>query len=81
MFTEKRPQISRCIFVVNLSQAQTECFWLTQIKNDASWVMSGGDLKAVVLPVTVRKPNMEATSRKCSMKQKVITDSNVTYPD
>lgn len=49
-FEEEQPQIWKCIFVVDLSQAQTECFWLTQMKDDPLWVMSGGDSKVVVLP-------------------------------
>lgn len=69
VFEEHQPQVWKCIFVVDLSQAQTEYFWLTRKKDDPSWIMSSGDWKVVVLPVTVREPNMEATPRKCSMKR------------
>lgn len=45
---EQLPQTWRFVFV-ELSQAQTESYWLTQ-------------MKPVALPVTVREPNMEAMS-------------------
>lgn len=69
VFKEQPPQIWKCIFVVDLSQAQNECVWLTQMKDDPLWVMSDGDSNLVVLPVTVRKLKMEATSWKCSLKR------------
>lgn len=70
VFEEQRPQIWKCIFVADLLQAQTECFWLTKKKVIArDVVMSGGDSKVVVLPITMREPNMESTSRRCSIKR------------
>lgn len=78
VFEEEQPQIWKCIFVVDLSQAQTECFWLTQMKDDPLWVMSGGDSKAVVLPKHWGYIN-EMQHKTTSLL--VIADNNVTYSD
>lgn len=74
LFKEQRLQIWKCVFVADLSQAQNECFWLTQMK----------DSNVVVRPVTVigakygsyiKEMQPEATSLL------VIADNNLTYPD